>query len=151
MYNFQTHDCQSLFSVLSCFQNYCVMSFQKSEMQLLSRKGMILYKKYWFTCTQFLFRRYRQSCQARSACALAWPFCICSLVEKLKDVDWHGKINSLIDKLRPWALKAGRVAAKPLLQFYYVMADEKTSTLDKKPLLSSSCSVFISLKCIGYM
>ena len=54
-----------------------------------------------------------------------------SLVEKLKDVDWHGKINSLIDKLRPWALKAGRVAAKPLLQFYYVMADEKTSTLDK--------------------
>ena len=54
-----------------------------------------------------------------------------SLVEKLKDVDWHSKINSLIDKLRPWALKAGRVAAKPLLQFYYVMADEKTSTLDK--------------------
>lgn len=54
-----------------------------------------------------------------------------SLVEKLKDVDWHGKINSLIDKFRPWALKAGRVAAKPLLQFYYVMADEKTSTLDK--------------------
>ena len=54
-----------------------------------------------------------------------------SLVEKLKDVDWRGKINSLIDKLRPWALKAGRVAAKPLLQFYYVMADEKTSTLDK--------------------
>lgn len=54
-----------------------------------------------------------------------------SLVEKLKDVNWHGKINSLIDKLRPWALKAGRVAAKPLLQFYYVMADEKTSTLDK--------------------
>ena len=54
-----------------------------------------------------------------------------SLVEKLKDVDWHDKINSLIDKLRPWALKAGRVAAKPLLQFYYVMADEKTSTLDK--------------------
>ena len=38
-----------------------------------------------------------------------------SLVEKLKDIDWHGKINSLIDKLRPWALKAGRVAAKPLL------------------------------------
>lgn len=54
-----------------------------------------------------------------------------SLVEKLKDVDWRGKINSLIDKLRPWALKAGRVAARPLLQFYYVMADEKTSTLDK--------------------
>ena len=36
-----------------------------------------------------------------------------------------------MDKLRPWALKAGRVATRHLLQFYYVMADEKTSTLDR--------------------
>ena len=37
----------------------------------------------------------------------------------------------LIYKLRPWALKAGRVTTRPLLQFYYVMADEKTSILDR--------------------
>ena len=56
---------------------------------------------------------------------------ISGLLEKVKTVDWRGKINALMDKLRPWALKAGRVATRPLLQFYYVMADEKTSTLDR--------------------
>ena len=53
------------------------------------------------------------------------------LLEKVKNVDWHGKINTLMDKVRPWALKAGRVATRPLLQFYYVMDDDKTSTLDR--------------------
>ena len=32
------------------------------------------------------------------------------LLEKVKNVDWRGKITALMDKLRPWALKAGRVA-----------------------------------------
>ena len=53
------------------------------------------------------------------------------LLERVKNIDWRGKINALMDKLRPWALKAGRVATRPLLQFYYVMEDEKTSTLDR--------------------
>ena len=53
------------------------------------------------------------------------------LLERVKNIDWRGKINALMDKLRPWALKAGRVATRPLLQFYYVMDDEKTSTLDR--------------------
>ena len=53
------------------------------------------------------------------------------LLERVKNVDWHGKINALMDKFRPWALKAGRVATRPLLQFYYVMDDENTSTLDR--------------------
>ncbi len=53
------------------------------------------------------------------------------LLQRVKDIDWRGKINALMDKLRPWALKAGRVAARPLLQFYYVMDDDKTSTLDR--------------------
>ena len=56
---------------------------------------------------------------------------ISGLLEKVKNVDWRGKINSLMDKLRPWALKAGRAATRPLLQFYYVMDDENTSTLDR--------------------
>ncbi len=54
-----------------------------------------------------------------------------SLLGRLKDVDWKGKSRELYDKLYPYALKAGRVATKPLLQFYYVMTDENTSTLDK--------------------
>ena len=56
---------------------------------------------------------------------------ISGLLEKVKNIDWRGKINALMDKLCPWALKAGRVAARPLLQFYYVMDDENTSTLDR--------------------
>jgi uncharacterized membrane protein YkvA (DUF1232 family) len=54
-----------------------------------------------------------------------------SLLERVKNVDWRAKINTLMDKLRPYALKAGRTATRPLLQFYYVMADEKTTTLDR--------------------
>ena len=56
---------------------------------------------------------------------------ISSLLERVKNIDWRGKINALMDKLRPWALKAGRTATKPLLQFYYVMDDDNTSSLDR--------------------
>ena len=53
------------------------------------------------------------------------------LLERVKNVNWRGKINALMDKFRPWALKAGRVVTRPLLQFYYVMDDNNTSTLDR--------------------
>ena len=56
---------------------------------------------------------------------------ISGLLEKVKNIDWRGKISALMDKLRPWALRAGRAATRPLLQFYYVMDDDKTSTLDR--------------------
>ena len=53
------------------------------------------------------------------------------LLKQIKNIDWRGKINALMDKLRPWALKAGRAATRPLMQFYYEMDDENTSTLDR--------------------
>ncbi|MBQ3594433.1 MAG: DUF1232 domain-containing protein [Bacteroidales bacterium] len=53
------------------------------------------------------------------------------LLNRVKDIDWRVKINTLMNSLRPWALKAGRVATRPLLQLYYVMDDEKISTLDR--------------------
>ena len=56
---------------------------------------------------------------------------ISGLLEKIKNVDWHGKINVLMDKIRPWALKVGRSAPRPILTFYYVMNDEKTTTLER--------------------
>ncbi len=56
---------------------------------------------------------------------------ISGLLEKVKNIDWRGNINVLMDKLRPWALKTGRVATRLLLQFYYVMDDDDTSTLDR--------------------
>ena len=56
---------------------------------------------------------------------------ISGLLERVKKIDWCGKINAVMDKLRPWALKAGRVATRPILQFYFVMDDDNTSTLDR--------------------
>ena len=53
------------------------------------------------------------------------------LLERVKNVNWRDKINALMDKFRPWALKAGRAATRPLLQFYYVMDDDNTSPLDR--------------------
>ena len=53
------------------------------------------------------------------------------LLERVKNNDWRAKVNALMDKLRPWAVKAGRAATRPLLQFYYVMDDKNTSTLDR--------------------
>lgn len=63
------------------------------------------------------------------------------LLERVKNIDWRGKINALMDKLRPWALKAGRAATRPLLQFYYVMDDDNTSTayLSMQPLSILFC------------
>lgn len=54
-----------------------------------------------------------------------------SLLEQVKKTDWHGKANDLMDKLKPYAFKVGRVAARPLLQFYYVMNDSRTTTLER--------------------
>ena len=54
-----------------------------------------------------------------------------NLWEEAKSIDWRQKTSSLIDSIRPYALKAGRVVARPLLQFYYVLDDDKTSTLDR--------------------
>lgn len=54
-----------------------------------------------------------------------------SLLEKMKDVDWKGKGEELMEKIKPYAQTVGRTTAKPLLQFYYVMVDDATPTLDK--------------------
>ena len=54
-----------------------------------------------------------------------------SLLEKVKDVDWKDKGKEIMEKIKPYAQTVGRTTAKPLLQFYYVMVDESTPTLDK--------------------
>ena len=53
------------------------------------------------------------------------------LMEKLKGVDWKEKFSALWHNIEPYAKKAGRVATKPVLQFYYVVTDSETSTLEK--------------------
>ena len=54
-----------------------------------------------------------------------------ALMEKVGDVDWKRKADEVMAWLKPYAVKVGRVAAKPMLQVYYVMTDEDTSTLDR--------------------
>lgn len=38
-----------------------------------------------------------------------------SLLDKLEGIDWKGKSQDLLNKLKPYALKVGRMAARPLL------------------------------------
>ena len=53
------------------------------------------------------------------------------LVEKLKSVDWKSKADNVIGKIKEYAVKTGRVAVRPILQFYYVMSDAETTTMEK--------------------
>ena len=53
------------------------------------------------------------------------------LVEKLRNVNWSQKFASLWQYMLPYAKKAGRIATRPILQFYYVVTDSETSTLEK--------------------
>ena len=53
------------------------------------------------------------------------------LLEQLKSTDWKSKFAQLWDKLKTYALQAGRVATKPILTFYYVMHQTETTTLEK--------------------
>ena len=54
-----------------------------------------------------------------------------SLLEKVRNIEWREKAEELFRKLRPYAIKLGRVAATPLLQFWYVLQDDNTSTIDR--------------------
>ena len=65
------------------------------------------------------------------------------LVEKLKNVDWAQKFAALWQYMLPYAKKAGRVAVRPILQFYYVVTDSDTSTLDKA--LIYGCIAYVVL------
>ena len=65
------------------------------------------------------------------------------LVEKLKSVDWAQKFAALWQYILPYAKKAGRVATKPILQFYYVVTDSETSTLEK--VLIYGCIAYVVL------
>ena len=64
-------------------------------------------------------------------------------VEKLRNVDWSQKFTSLWQYILPYAKKAGRVAAKPILLFYYVVTDSETSTLEKA--LIYGCIAYVVL------
>ena len=53
------------------------------------------------------------------------------LTRKAKEIDWSGMMSKTWKAIKRFGLKAGRATCKPLLYFYYVMFDEKTSAADK--------------------
>lgn len=54
-----------------------------------------------------------------------------SLLGKINKVDWRRKINDLTETIKRYSLRVGRVAAKPVLQFWYVLNDAETTTTEK--------------------
>lgn len=66
------------------------------------------------------------------------------LLQQLKTVDWKAKLSEIWDKLKTYALKAGRVATKPILTFYYVMQDSETTTLDKALIYGAIAYIVLS-------
>ena len=68
-----------------------------------------------------------------------------SLMERINEVDLRSGIRALLDKLRPWALKVGRVASRPLLQFYYVMDDENTTKLARVLIYGAIAYTLLSM------
>ena len=53
------------------------------------------------------------------------------LVEKIKGINWNEKFEDLRCRLYPYAVRYGRIASRPLLQFYYVMQAPETTTMEK--------------------
>ena len=54
-----------------------------------------------------------------------------SLLGKINKVDWRRKINDLAETIKRYSLCVGCVAAKPVLQFLYVLRDSETTTTEK--------------------
>ena len=65
------------------------------------------------------------------------------LLEQLKSTDWKSKFAHLWDKLKTYALQAGRVATKPILTFYYVMHQTETTTLEKALIYGAIAYIII--------
>lgn len=66
-----------------------------------------------------------------------------AFVEKLKGIDWKKYIDTAEVWIKEYARKAGRVAARPLLQWWYVMQDEKTSLMDKALIYGAIAYIII--------
>lgn len=65
------------------------------------------------------------------------------LLDRLRNVDWKNQFALLWDKLKTYALQAGRVATKPILTFYYVMHQTETTTLEKALIYGAIAYIII--------
>lgn len=63
------------------------------------------------------------------------------LIDKLKNVNLREKYADLSQRIKVYAKKAGRIAAKPLLIFYYVLKDDTLSSKDR--MLIYGCILYV--------
>lgn len=63
------------------------------------------------------------------------------LIDKLKNIDWEGFTSRLWFKIKTYAKQAGRIAAKPLLIFYYVLKEAPLTSKDK--MLIYGCILYV--------
>lgn len=59
------------------------------------------------------------------------------LLEKLDGVDWRRKANDALGPIREYANRVGRVAVRPVLQFYYVLTGNQTTLTEKAMLYAA--------------
>lgn len=53
------------------------------------------------------------------------------LLAKLKNVDWQTLFGEILEKIKVYAKKFGRVAAQPVLTFYFVLKEGDLSLTEK--------------------
>lgn len=63
------------------------------------------------------------------------------LIDRLRNIDWEGMYRSVKDKILIYGKKAGRIAAKPLLIFYYVLKDPSLTSRDR--MLIYGCIFYV--------
>ena len=65
------------------------------------------------------------------------------LAVRLRNVDWKSRFDKLRGYIAVYARKAGRVAARPLLQFYYVVTTSSTTNIEKAVIYA--CIAYVVL------
>lgn len=67
------------------------------------------------------------------------------LVARLKQVNWEQIVKGIWSRIMPYALSIGRTAARPLLELYFVLADEETTTFDKVLIYGALAYILIPI------
>lgn len=66
-----------------------------------------------------------------------------ALLNKLKGVDWKAHIETAKGWISTYAKKAGRAATRPLLQWWFVMQDDNTTTLEKAMIYGAIAYIIV--------
>ncbi len=68
----------------------------------------------------------------------------------ISSVDWKAKAREIYNNLHPYAMKAGRKTAKPLLQFYYVMQSDSVKSADRALIYGALAYVILPMSILPF-